>query len=66
MAGSIEEADERLGSRALSAVGEAIARVPAQWLGVNPTTRRADFASFLVERLGRPRSFLKDIEHARG
>jgi len=65
-AGSIEEADERLGSRALSAVGEAIARVPAQWLGVNPTTRRSDFASFLVERLGRPRSFLKDIEHARG
>jgi hypothetical protein len=65
-AGSIEEADERLGSRALSAVGEAIARVPAQWLGVNPTTRRADIASFLVERLGRPRSFLKDIADARG
>jgi hypothetical protein len=65
-AGSIEEADERLGSRALSAVGEAIARVPAQWLGANPTSRRADFASFLVERLGRPRSFLKDIADARG
>jgi hypothetical protein len=65
VAGSIEDADERLGSRALSAVGEAIAKVPAQWLGVNPTTRRADLASFLVERLGRPRSFLKDIEHAR-
>jgi hypothetical protein len=64
-AGSIEEADERLGSRALSAVGEAIARVPAQWLGVNPTSRRADLASFLVERLGRPRSFLKDIADAR-
>ena len=65
VAGSIEAADERLGSRALSAVGEAIARVPAQWLGVNPTTRRADLASFLVERLGRPRSFLKDIARAR-
>jgi hypothetical protein len=65
VAGSIEEADERLGSRALSAVGEAIARVPAQWLGVNPTSRRADLASFLVERLGRPRSFLKDIADAR-
>ncbi len=66
VAGSIDAADERLGSRALSAVGEAIARVPAQWLGVNPTTRRADLASFLVERLGRPRSFLKEIADARG
>ena len=65
VAGSIEAADERLASRALSAVGEAIARVPAQWLGVNPTSRRADLAAFLVERLGRPRSFLKDIAHAR-
>jgi hypothetical protein len=46
-------------------VGEAISKVPAQWLGVNPTTRRADLASFLVERLGRPRSFLKEIERAR-
>ncbi len=66
VAGSIDEADERLGSRAISAVGEAIARVPAQWLGVNPTTRRADLASFLIERLGRPRSFLPEIERARG
>ncbi len=65
-AGSIEEADERLGSRAVSAVGEAIARVPAQWLGVNPTTRRSDFAAFLMQRLARPRSFLKEIERARG
>jgi hypothetical protein len=64
-AGSIEEADERLGSRAISAVGEAISRVPAQWLGVNPTTRRSDFAAFLMQRLARPRSFLKEIERAR-
>jgi hypothetical protein len=65
-AGSIEEADERLGSRAASAVGEAIARVPAQWLGANPTSRRSDFAAFLMQRLARPRSFLKEIERARG
>jgi hypothetical protein len=64
-AGSIAEADERLGSRAISAVGEAVARVPASWLGVNPATRRADLAAFLVERLGRPRSFLEEIEAAR-
>ena len=37
----------RLASRAISAVGEAAARVPAQWLGVNPATRRADLAAFL-------------------
>jgi len=65
-AGSIGEADERLGSRAVSAVGEAIARVPAQWLGVNPTSRRSDFAAFLMQRLARPRSFLKEIERAHG
>jgi len=32
----VVDVDERLGSRALSAAGEAISRVPAQWLGVNP------------------------------
>lgn len=66
VAGSLVEADERLGSRALSAVGEAVARVPAQWLGANPASRRGDFAAFLTQRLARPRSFLKEIEHARG
>ncbi|MFP5361101.1 MAG: HipA family kinase [Thermoleophilia bacterium] len=65
-AGSIEEADERLGSRALAAVGEAVARIPAQWLGADPASRRGDFAAFLTQRLARPRSFLKEIEHARG
>ena len=64
VAGSIEEADERLASRALAAVGEAVARIPPQWLGANPATRRGDFAAFLNERLARPRSFLKEIERA--
>ena len=40
-AGSIADADERLGSRAVAAVGEAVARVPPQWLGANPASRRA-------------------------
>jgi hypothetical protein len=66
LAGSIEDADERLGSRALSAVGTAVARVPPQWLGANPASRRGDFAAFLTQRLARPRSFLKEIERARG
>jgi HipA-like protein len=65
-AGSIEDADERLGSRALAAVGTAVARVPPQWLGANPASRRGDFAAFLTQRLARPRSFLKEIERARG
>ncbi len=65
-AGSIEEADERLGSRALAAVGTAVALVPPQWLGANPASQRADFAAFLAQRLARPRSFLKEIERARG
>ncbi len=66
LAGPIEEADERLGSRALAAVGEAVARVPPQWLGRNPESRRGDFAAFLAQRLARPRSFLKEIARARG
>ena len=66
VAGSVEDADERLGSRALAAVGMAIARVPPQWLGANPASRRGDFAAFLTQRLARPRSFLKEIERARG
>ena len=65
-AGAIEEADERLGSRALAAVGEAVARVPPQWLGANPASRRGDFAAFLTQRLARPRSFLTEIGRARG
>jgi HipA-like kinase len=65
-AGSIAEADERLAGRALAAVGEAVARVPPTWLGANPASRRGDFAAFLTQRLARPRSFLKEIERARG
>ncbi len=66
VAGSIEAADERLAGRAVAAVGEAIARVPAQWLGVNPASRRGDLAAFLTQRLARPRSFLREIARARG
>ncbi|HEX4363754.1 MAG TPA: HipA family kinase [Solirubrobacteraceae bacterium] len=65
-AGPISDADERLASKALSAVGEAVARVPPQWLGVNPATRRADLAAFLSARLAAPRAFVREIEDARG
>jgi hypothetical protein len=66
VAGSIAEADERLAGPALAAAGEAVAMVPPQWLGANPASRRGDIAAFLAQRLARPRSFLKEIEDARG
>jgi hypothetical protein len=65
VAGSIAEADERLGSAALSAVGGAVATIPAAWLGVNPASRRGDLAAFLTQRLARPRTFIEEIERAR-
>jgi hypothetical protein len=65
-AGSIREADERLASRALAAVGTAVSLVPPVWLGANPTSRRADLAAFLVSRLAAPRAFVEEAERARG
>jgi hypothetical protein len=65
VAGSIEEADERLAGPALAAVGHAVALIPAVWLGANPASRRGDFAAFLVERLGSPRSFVEEVRRAR-
>jgi hypothetical protein len=65
VAGPIAEADERLGSAALAAVGSAVAAIPDAWLGVNPASRRGDFAAFLAQRLARPRGFVQEIERAR-
>jgi hypothetical protein len=65
VAGPIAEADERLGSRAVAAVGPAVAAIPGAWLGVNPASRRGDLAAFLVQRLARPRAFVQEIERAR-
>jgi HipA-like protein len=65
VAGSIDEADERLAGPALAAVGRAIALVPEAWLGVNPASRRGDFAAFLTQRLAAPRSFVEEVRRAR-
>lgn len=65
VAGSIEEADERLAGRALAAVGQAIALIPPAWLGANPTSRRGDFAAFLNQRLAAPRSFVEEVRRVR-
>lgn len=64
-AGPIAEADARLAERALEAVDGAVARVPAAWLGGDPTDGRADLTAFLRRRLAAPRSFVEEIERAR-
>jgi hypothetical protein len=64
-AGSIPDADARLGDRAAEAVHEAVELVPEEWLGEHPAQRRADFAEFLHERLRAPRAFAGEAESAR-
>ena len=65
VAGSIEEADERLAGPALAAVGRAVALIPPVWLGANPASRRGDFAAFLNSRLAAPRAFVQEVARAR-
>jgi hypothetical protein len=62
VAGSLEEADERLAERALSAVAKAVGLVPDTWLGPDPAARRADLADFLRARLAPPRPFVKELQ----
>jgi hypothetical protein len=63
VAGSLEEADERLAERALGAIEAAVALVPGVWLGSDPATRRAELADFLRERLSPPRPFVQELQH---
>ena len=64
VAGSLEEADERLADRALEAIDHAVALVPDAWLDPEPAARRADLAAFLRERLAPPRPFVTELQHA--
>jgi len=64
VAGSLEEADERLAERALAAVDTAVALAPDAWLGPDPAARRDDLADFLRERLAPPRPFVRELQHA--
>jgi hypothetical protein len=64
VAGSLEEADERLAEPALAAVDTAVALAPDEWLGPDPAGRRADLAGFLRARLEAPRPFVKELQHA--
>jgi hypothetical protein len=65
LAGPLGEADERLAARAAAAVGDAVAAIPAVWLGEDPAARREDLAAFLHGRLSEPRDFVEEAEHAR-
>jgi hypothetical protein len=64
-AAPIAEADARLAGTAERAVADCVARVPHTWLGDRPEERRADFESFLRERLAAPRVFAQEAESAR-
>jgi hypothetical protein len=61
----IGAADERLAERAEDAVAGAAALVPDDWLGDDPTARRADLVGFLQARLEEPRDFVEEAERAR-
>jgi hypothetical protein len=61
LAGSLDEADERLAPRALAAVADATGAVPDVWLGPDPAARRADFAAFLERRLAPPRAWVAEV-----
>jgi hypothetical protein len=64
-AGALHEADERLAERAQAALATAVALVPEEWLGEDPSGRRSDLAGFLTERLRAPRAFVDEAEGAR-
>jgi hypothetical protein len=68
-AGSIEEADERLGDRLDATVLAAVVgAVPDEWLTVGeagPDVRREDYLTHLGERLRAPRGFASEAERAR-
>ena len=64
VAGSLEEADERLADGAMVAVDGAVGLVPDAWLGPDPAERRADLAHFLRARLAPPRPFVEELQHA--
>ena len=65
LAGSLQDADQRLAERALGAVANSVGLVPDFWLGDDPAARRADLAAFLVERLAPPRAFVSEVESER-
>ncbi len=69
-AGSIAEADERLGSRLDAALVEAVvAAVPEAWLddeeSATPDARRDAYLAHIMRRLEAPRGFAAEAEEAR-
>ena len=62
VAGSIEDADARLGDRiGRDFLDAVLAAVPDDWL----SEPRVDYVDYLVTRLEAPRPFVAEVEHAR-
>jgi hypothetical protein len=67
MADDITGADDRLSALLTpEAIDGAVADVPDDWLGHDPTTSRDAYRRFLLDRLAPPRPFLSDIEAGHG
>lgn len=67
LAEDIAGADERLSALLnADAIDGAIADVPDDWLGDDPTASRDAYRRYLLERLAPPRPFLSDIEAGNG
>jgi hypothetical protein len=65
-AAPIAEADARLAPTLTEArIGQALAEVPDDWFGEDPTGARASYESYLVRRLEEPRGFVTEVESAR-
>ncbi len=66
LAGSIEEADERLAARVDGQLLERlVAGIPPLWLSAPGSPRPSDYVEYLVGRLRGPRRFVTEAERAR-
>lgn len=66
IAGSIEEADERLAGRVDAALLERLTgELPLAWLSGNGAPARTDYVEYLLGRLDGPRQFVAEAERAR-
>ena len=64
-AGSIEEADARLGAIGDELLEELTAEIPADWLASPGAPGPADYVEYLRTRLREPRRFAEEAERAR-
>jgi hypothetical protein len=66
LAGKMAEADARLAPRLTPAlIHHALASVPDEWLGDDPSEARQAYSEYLRRRLDAPRGFVEEAERAR-